>query len=172
MSQWILDATASALSFVTVKAAVEKSVKKYVGTDSDTSSFHEIGDGALYIALIEKGQVIVTWDGATHMNVNIFTYDEKINHGSSIAQPIMESLKMNLMLRDEQPRGYGQVINTSDRINRDESPECYDHYKMCPTLKKAGNCTGADNADVWMKEHCRFSCGHCSKMESSTKSEL
>lgn len=172
MSQWILDATASALSIGTVKAAVEKAVKKYVGNDLDTSSFHEIGDGALYVALIEKGQVIVTWDGATHMNVNIFTYNEKTNHGSSIAQPIMDSLKMNLMLRDEQPRGYGQVINTSDRINRDESPECHDHYRMCPTLKKAGNCNGADNADVWMKEHCRFSCGHCSKMESSTKSEL
>lgn len=173
MSQWGLDAAGGALSAASVKAAVENAIKKFMGSPSDKDTFHEIGQGALYIALLEKGQVVVTWDGATHMNVNVFTYDETTNHGSAIAEPIMRSLpKMSLMLRDEQPRGYGGVINTSDRINRDESPECYDHYKMCPTLKKAGNCGGANNADVWMKEHCRFSCGICGKNSSSAKSEL
>jgi S-adenosylmethionine/arginine decarboxylase-like enzyme len=173
MSQWGLDASAGALSAAKVKAAIEGVIKKFMGTDMDKDAFHEIGEGALYIALLEKGQVIVTWDGATHMNVNVFTYDESTNHGSIIVEPIMKSLpKMNLMLRDVQPRGYGGVINTSDRINRDESPECYDHYKMCPTLKKAGNCSGANNADVWMAEHCRFSCGICGKNGSSAKSEL
>ncbi|KAL3775500.1 hypothetical protein ACHAWO_003032 [Cyclotella atomus] len=171
MSQWGLEG--GALTAASVKAAIDNAMKKIMAGASDKETFHEIGEGALYIALLEKGQVAVTWDGAAHMNVNVFTYDEKTNHGAAIAEPIMRSLpKMNVMLRDEQPRGYGGVINTSDRINRDESPECYDHYKMCTTLKEAGNCSGANNADVWMKEHCRFSCGICGKNSSSAKSEL
>ena len=173
MSQWSLDESASKLTTNAVKSAVEGAMKKFLGSGLDNDNFHEIGKGALYMALLEKGQIVVTWDGATHMNVNVFTYDETTDHTSAVVEPIMRSLpKMNLMLRDEQPRGYGGVINTSDRINRDESPECYDHYKMCPTLKEAGNCRGGNNADVWMAEHCMFSCGICGKNTSSAKSEL
>jgi S-adenosylmethionine/arginine decarboxylase-like enzyme len=171
VSQWGL--AAGALSAGAIKTAVQKAAKKFDGGKSVKDAFHEVGEGALYIALMDKGQLVVTWDGASNMNVNIFTYDEKTNHGSAIAQPLMSSLpEMNLMLRDEQPRGYGQVINTSDRINRDESPECYDHYKMCPSLKDEGNCSGEGNQKIWMSEHCKFSCGVCGTNSSSAKSEL
>ena len=79
---------------------------------------------------------------------------------------------MNLMLSDEQPRGYGKVINKSERVNNDENPGCYDHYKMCLPLTEKGNCDGGKGAKEWMKINCRFSCKHCDKDSSFVKTEL
>ncbi|KAL7479583.1 hypothetical protein ACHAW6_005316 [Cyclotella cf. meneghiniana] len=167
--QYVSDPASSPLSSGVIKAAFQTVIQQF-SSESAKDSYHEIGEGALYVALLGEGQIVVTWDGATNMNVNMFTYDETNNHGSAIALPFLSSLpKMNLMLRDEQPRGYGRVMNFSDRINRNESPDCYDHYKMCHELKNKGNCSGGENASLWMAEHCRFSCGTCS---SSAKSEL
>ena len=138
-----------------------------------TESFHEIGDGGLFIGLSSKGQVAVTWDGAGSVNVNIFTHDENANIYDLFAVPFMEKLPaMNLMLRDEQPRGYGKVINKSDRVNSEESPDCYDFYKLCPTLAKKGNCDGGDVPKEWMMSNCLFSCKLCDKDNSYAKSEL
>ena len=131
-------------------------------------SFHEMGEGALYVALMSNAQVTVTWDGAGSVNVNIFTYDETVNHKKLfVSKFIKASLSsMNLVLKDEFPRGYGKVINKSVRVNRDESPSCYDDYKLCPHLTKAGHCEGGKTKD-WMDVNCKFSCGLCEKNDGS-----
>ena len=119
-----------------------------------------MGEGALYVALMSNAQVVVTWDGAGSVNVNMFTY-ETLNHKKLFVSKFKESLpKMNLVLKDEFPRGYGKVINKSDRVNRGESPSCYDHFKLCQNLSEDGDC--ATNQD-WMHANCQFSCGLCEK---------
>jgi spermidine synthase/S-adenosylmethionine/arginine decarboxylase-like enzyme len=169
VSQWSQDTdTRIALTYDSIEAAF----KTVVGTlrGPVKKAFHKIGKGAVYIALFDEGQFIATWDGAANISLNIFTYDETTDHESVIATPFVNSLlDMNLMLRDEQPRGYGRVINTSDRINPDESPDCYDHYKLCTWLKDEGEC---DDESLWMIEHCAFSCSFCGVYTSSMASEL
>ena len=76
------------------------------------------------------------------------------------------------MLKDEQPRGYGKVINKLDRVNYDESPDCYDHYKLCASLTEKGMCDGVKSAKEWMAINCRFSCKHCDKNNSYAHAEL
>jgi hypothetical protein len=126
-------------------------------------SFHEMGEGALYVALMSNAHVTVTWDGAGSVNVNIFTYNETVNHKNLFVSKFTASLpSMNLVLKDEFPRGYGKVINKSDRVNRGESPSCYDHYKLCLRFSKAGKCNKEEDKD-WMHVNCKFSCGLCEK---------
>jgi hypothetical protein len=134
-------------------------------------SFHEIGEGALYVALMPNSQVSVTWDGAGSVNVNIFTYDETLNHKNLFVSKFKATLpNMSLVLKDEFPRGYGKVINKSDRVNRNESLGCYDDYKLCVNLSKNGHCDDVDEKE-WMHSNCQFSCGLCSKSISHS-SEL
>jgi len=148
----------TALSISDAANAATKSMSKGVVEES----FHEIGEGALYVALMPNAQVVVMWDGAGSVNVNIFTYDETVNHKSRFVSKFKASLpSMNLVLKDEFPRGYGKVINKSDKVNRGESPSCYDHYKLCQKLSKAGRCE--DDAKDFMRDECRFSCGLCEK---------
>jgi len=154
------------------KSATQKWSKSSWGS-KDAEASHEIGQGALYVALSSDGQVAVTWDGADSININIFTYDEKVDHYKAFVSPFADLLPaMDLMLKDEQPRGYGKVINKLDRVNYDESPDCYDHYKLCPSLTEKGMCDGVKSAKEWMAINCRFSCKHCDKNNSYAHAEL
>lgn len=166
----------AALSVAGVKKAWKVASKKWVGEGGAEKAFHEVGEGALGIALAPgAGHAAIVWDGADVLTVNVFTYDEGVDHYDAIVVPLLEALPpMALMLRDEQPRGYGKVINKSDRVNRDESPDCHDNYQMCPSLKKGGKCVGGQGAKEWMEEHCQFSCKLCDKENSyaNAKDEL
>jgi S-adenosylmethionine/arginine decarboxylase-like enzyme len=124
-------------------------------------TFKIVGEGAIYVALMSNAQVTITWDGADSINVNIFTYDQSLDHDAYFVKKFKAPLpSMNLMLKDEMPRGYGKVINKSDRVNRAETPSCYDHYKLCTTISKDGGC---DEKKDWMHTNCKFSCGLCEK---------
>ena len=158
------------LSSSSIKKAFTSAVQKW-GKKGVHEAFHEIGEGALYVALSSEGQVAVMWDGVESVIINIFTYDETLNHYEAFATPFTDYLPtMNLMLSDEQPRGYGKVINKSERVNYDENPDCCDHYKMCPASTKQGKCDAKAEKE-WMKIHCRFSCKHCED-RSYAKTEL
>ncbi|KAL7470588.1 hypothetical protein ACHAXS_010847 [Conticribra weissflogii] len=164
-----LDSNTNELSRSSIKNVFKDTLLK-LGMTSPVM-YEEIGQGSLYIAMSGAGQVVATWDGADSININLFTYDENVNHLEAISSFASSFSKMELRLRDEQPRGYGKVINRSDRVNFDESPDCYDFYKICPRLKANGNCEGTQGAKAWMRENCRFSCEICDK-ESSFASEL
>ena len=161
------------LSASSIKKAFKSAVLAWGGKRSAKEASHEVGEGALYVALSVEGQVSAIWDGADSITINIFTYDETINHYEAFAAPFTDLLpSMNLMLSDEQPRGYGKVINSSERVNYEESPDCYDHYQMCKPLTKKGNCEGGNGAKDWMKTNCPFSCKYCDKNNSYVKTEL
>eukprot|EP00984_Skeletonema_dohrnii_P010427 scaffold4055_cov129-Skeletonema_dohrnii-CCMP3373.AAC.3 len=135
-------------------------------------TFQKVGDGAIYVALLSNAQVTITWDGADSINVNIFTYDQSLDHDAYFVNKFKAPLpSMNLMLKDEMPRGYGKVINKSDRVNREETILCHDHYKMCTSLSKEGDCDKKKNKK-WMQFNCKFSCGLCEKSVEAAKDEL
>mmetsp|Transcript_13035 Transcript_13035/g.28293 ORF Transcript_13035/g.28293 Transcript_13035/m.28293 type:complete len:1007 (+) Transcript_13035:82-3102(+) len=164
-----------ALSFSSIEKAFKSAVHQWGSKKGSLGeAIHEISQGALFIALSsEVGQVVVTWDGADSININIFTYDETANHMEAFGTPFTDLLPAtNLMLSDEQPRGYGKVINKSERVNNDESPDCNDHYKSCIRLTENGNCNGGNSAAEWMKSNCPFSCKQCDKNSSYAKTEL
>jgi hypothetical protein len=166
--QLALKDTKKALTASSISAAAKAAIKS-MGKGAVEESFHEMGEGALYVALMSNAQVAVTWDGAGSVNVNIFTYDETVDHKKVFVSKFKASLpSMSLVLKDEFPRGYGKVITKSDRVNRDESPSCYDHFKLCAMLYKAGDCDGEEKD--WMNVHCSFSCGVCEK--NDTRDEL
>ena len=133
----------------------------------------DVGSGALYVALLDGARVVMTWDGAAAVNVNIFTRDEDAMHYTSFVAPLLNKLPvaMKIMLKDEQPRGFGKVINKGQVVNRDESPECYDYYKLCERKVEMHGCTAGKEA-IWTKENCRFSCGMCDEKKSFASSEL
>jgi len=152
------------LSFDSLEVEFRAKVKSHFGGKADVMS-HKVGQGGLLIALTSEGQVAVTWDGDESVMVNIFSYNEDMRHDRDFAIHLISNLpSMNLMLRDEMPRGHGKVITKSERVNFSETPGCYDHYKMCVNLSKQGNCNIRGYVAVeWMNEHCMFSCGHCGK---------
>jgi len=152
------------LSFDGLEEEFRATVKSRFGGKADVAS-HEVGQGGVLVALTSKGQVAVTWDGDDSVMVNIFSHDEDMKHDRDFGMPFVSNLpSVKLRLKDEMPRGHGKVITKSERVNFDETPGCYDHYKMCVTLSGQGNCKNEGLVNVgWMKEHCMFSCGHCDK---------
>lgn len=164
--------TKKSLSALSVETAA-KFATNSISKPPIKETFQKVGDGAIYVALMSNAQVTITWDGADSINVNIFTYDQSLDHDAYFVNKFKAPLpSMNLMLKDEMPRGYGKVINRSDRVNRAETPLCYDHYKMCTGLSKEGDCDNGKNK-TWMRVNCKFSCGVCDSEKSvDDKDEL
>ncbi|KAL7536469.1 hypothetical protein ACHAWF_005472 [Thalassiosira exigua] len=161
------------LSEASMKKSFKGAVKRMWKGEEVSEAIYEVGDGLLLAALASGGQVTVTWDGDTGINVNIFTYTEKLDHYRGFVSPLTDLLPaMSLVVQEEQPRGYGKVVTKSEQVNYDEGPDCYDHYEKCKALTEKGNCDGGQGAKEWMAVHCRFSCKHCNNENSFDKSEL
>jgi len=150
------------LSASSIESAAKFAVNS-ISKPPTKESFQKVGDGAIYVALMSNAQVTITWDGADSINVNIFTYDQSLDHDAYFVNKFKAPLpNMDLMLKDEMPRGYGKVINKSDRVNHAETPLCYDHYQLCARLSKERGCDEKENKK-WMHVNCKFSCGLCEK---------
>jgi hypothetical protein len=61
-----------------------------------------------------------------------------------------------LILRDEMPRGTGNVINLMMDIGT-RTPGCWDTYQWCQIFAEKGDC----GAREWMDENCKKTCGLC-----------
>merc|ERR1712194_237464 len=112
----------SGISSPKVKAAVKEALM----TLSSSSKIHEFNNdsnGSLFVSLVPSGTVVVTWDGYNHVDINLFTFshDSKISkHFLIVFQLKISNLKVVLL--DEQPRGYGRVVNFLDDINQRTVP--------------------------------------------------
>jgi spermidine synthase len=96
--------------------------------------FTNVGNGSVLVALWTGGSVVVLWDGKNHLDVNLFTYAE----GEEIADLFLEHLHTNLpllapILRDEQPRGTGRVVNHMRDIDLDANSAS----RLTPTWAKS-----------------------------------
>ena len=91
-------------------------------TGAEVHEFAEVGDGVVLVAFWAGGSVVVLWDGKKHLDVNLFTHAE----GEEIANLFLKHLNTNLpmlatILRDEQPRGTGRVVNHLRDIDFDSN---------------------------------------------------
>lgn len=89
---------------------------------SDSSQNSLSGDGSVVMAVWPEGNVVVVWDGKVRVDVNLFTYEEDFDHADSFIEKFSG---MKSVLRDEQPRGRGRVVNFQSDLTPKEDPHWY-----------------------------------------------
>jgi S-adenosylmethionine/arginine decarboxylase-like enzyme len=104
-----------------LSAAKVKSALQYALDSTESSVFSasgEIqeleveGDGCVFVAFCLGGSVIAMWDGRMHVDVNLFTFLESTSaHGDFEVDMKTELRSLETILKDEQPRGFGRVVN-------------------------------------------------------------
>jgi S-adenosylmethionine/arginine decarboxylase-like enzyme len=76
---------------------------------------HELtsaGDGSILIAFWPGGSILVMWDGRNHIDVNLFDFFESSSLPENLALHFKQHIHgLETILRDEQPRGFGRVVN-------------------------------------------------------------
>lgn len=88
-------------------------------TKAKVESHPEIsGDGCIVLAHWQGGRAIVLWDGRTHVDINLMTYEQRVTFADEVAEKFKKRFsKMQMTLRDVQPRGTGRVINFVSDLN-------------------------------------------------------
>ena len=115
----------------TSSTAIEKALSEtitamgYTVTEGVTLVEKGIGDGAMAAAVMEEGTVVVAWDGETRVDINLFTFDETEKLATDFMTNFTDRIpKLQLLLRDEQPRGINRVVNFAEDYNKkEETPE-------------------------------------------------
>jgi hypothetical protein len=117
----------------------------------------DVGAGALIVAVLYEGHAIALWDGGLRVDLNILTYNQDLDHQQVFANRFAEMMMYTkLILRDEMPRGTGNVINLMMDIGT-RTPGCWDTYQWCQIFAEKGDC----GAREWMDENCKKTCGLC-----------
>jgi S-adenosylmethionine/arginine decarboxylase-like enzyme len=105
------------LSAAKVKSALQYALE-VSGESSVFSASEEIqeleveGDGCVFVTFCLGGSVIVMWDGRMHVDVNLFTFIESGNEHHDFEDDMETKLRsVETILKDEQPRGFGRVVN-------------------------------------------------------------
>merc|ERR1711862_694894 len=95
-----------------LKGALSDAISVF-SKSSPVMQFNGLGDGALFVSFIQDiGTVVVTWDSKTHVDVNLCTYKEDVTIANKFINQFQSKItSSNIVLRDEQPRGYGRVVN-------------------------------------------------------------
>ncbi len=99
-SEKVADILITALATVRIDAT---SLKRY----------NDVGDGIMILTLSSKGYVTLVWDGREHISVNFFTIQEAIGMPERFTKAFLKASgnKLQVGLRDDQPRGTNRVIN-------------------------------------------------------------
>jgi len=99
--------------------------------DINVYDLEGVGDGCIITCFWSGGSIVATWDGGTHIDVNFFaSLDDpdqnqinSNNNGGLFQEELFEHLllrafplSLNLMLRDEHPRGFGRVVNFREEL--------------------------------------------------------
>ena len=121
-------------------------------------SIINVGDGVILNAFFKEGHVIIAWNGRSSVDVNMFSYDERLPHKEAFEEFFMKPINLTstLTLWDEHPRGTENVINFLKDING--SPSCINRYVLCDTYAAEGDCEDEEEKD-WMAYNCQVSCG-------------
>ena len=74
-----------------------------------------IGDGLVVVALFSEGNVVIVWDGKSHIDVNLFSLDDSESLRFKFSTIFSKSLgidprRIKLALSDTHPRGTGRVV--------------------------------------------------------------
>jgi len=152
----------------------------------------QIGDGCVIAAIVPDGHLIVTWDGASRITLNILTHGEQYEilpaeamdifpnalppevevptsilteHKNDFVDAFVSKMPASIVVagREQMPRGANRVVNFKRDIR--SIPGCTDQLDLCSNFVKDGDCDDAEKGD-WMKENCSLSCGTCDKFMS------
>lgn len=115
-----------------VKAALEHTIASMESEDIASGKMEEFvannkmgGQGSVLVALWSGGSAVILFDGQVHVDINLFTYRESKDTHDEFAELFMSQIPMlNIALRDEQPRGYGRVVN----FRKDIEPRMLPHW--------------------------------------------
>jgi hypothetical protein len=81
------------------------------------------GDGSVLSAFWPGGSMLLMWDGRTHFDINIVTYIESSRLAEDLAINLKEEISgLETILRDEQPRGFGRVVNFKRDLKKSMDP--------------------------------------------------
>jgi hypothetical protein len=85
----------------------------------------------------DGGNAILVWDGSIHIDINLYLDREDRTTAERFPAEFLSSIRhLELVARDEQPRGYGRVVNLVSEIRRDYSPiwwpQGYPHPLLWP----------------------------------------
>ena len=76
---------------------------------------YTIGDGLVASSTFQKGSIVLVWDGADRLDINLFLYRNHEAQMSEMMAELAEKLpKATLSLHDEQPRGINVVTLMED----------------------------------------------------------
>jgi spermidine synthase len=81
------------------------------------------GKGLVLSAFWKTGNVVVLYDGDSHVDINLFTYEQEIEIANEFEQHFQKQIFLLARgLRDEQPRGIGRVVNFEEDIEVGHTP--------------------------------------------------
>ena len=96
-------------------SAMEQTVGSIAKSASINTLSFVIGDGIVASLVFEKGSIVLVWDGATHIDINLFLHRIHEAEMNKIMATFAEKLpQATLSLRDEQPRGVNVVTRIED----------------------------------------------------------
>ena len=109
------------ISSSVIKKAIESLLFRLFSKTSLQST--DIGDGSVHIAQLTEGSMVVLWDGKNHVDVNLFTYDQKKDFHDEFSKTLVSLLPvLQVSLLDTQPRGMGGAVNFSGDVAADSNP--------------------------------------------------
>jgi hypothetical protein len=107
-----------------VKTALENALSGMPpGTilEAEVQELPSAGDGSVLTAFWSGGSIILMWDGRIHFDMNIFTFFKSTSLPEELALNLKQEISgLETILRDEQPRGYGRVVNFQEDFGKTE----------------------------------------------------
>lgn len=95
-----------------VKDAIKQAFSSMNSMEIEVQEMTSSGDGCVMVVFWAQGSAIVVWDGRIHVDVNIITYFESKKMPQDLLLEMRSRLYgSELILHDEQPRGFGRVVN-------------------------------------------------------------
>jgi hypothetical protein len=105
-------------------------------TKFDLHEMTIIGDGCVVVSFLSQGNIIVTWDGKKHVDINIFLFFEDFDFSNVFKKQWKENVPKELteLIVDEQPRGYGRVVNFMEDVTWRDTPHWAHHLHSSRSL--------------------------------------
>jgi len=83
---------------------------------SELKTETEIGDGFATSILSPTTTAVVLWDGNSSIHINLFSHNDSAELSNTFIRELMGKIPVNMIQRDEQPRGTGRVVNFGSDI--------------------------------------------------------
>jgi|UniRef100_A0A8J9RY90 spermidine synthase len=116
----------TSMSLTTIKESLNSAIRSIVPENTPEvkiEMFTEMGDGCVFVALWAEGNIVALWDGRKHVDLNLFTFIESVEVADTfVLQFGAEDPKLHTVLRDDQPRGTGRVVNFKTDFEPGKSP--------------------------------------------------